>query len=294
MKTFFKIIYFSVLTAVIFPRCTPKPIDIDVKPAEEKLVIASQIIPNSIMVVGLTRSFSALDPGGQQDTLQNNFLSRILVSNAIITVTHPAGTDTLYMIAPGIYGSINILYQDYGMYTINATDPSTGEHVTATTELLPQERFDTIWPYISVSGTDSFANVHYEITDQPGGDNHYVACYYQKKQNNSAFDINSYFQRGYNNLNSFDLISESDFDANGKLSRDVPLNGVGVNDTIAVTVSHITQGYYEFLSAYKRSGNLFNQLTGEPINYPTNVIGGYGYFNTHFPDIRIYELINYH
>jgi hypothetical protein len=40
--------------------CVPKPIDIDVKAADPKLVLASQVIPNQIMIVSLTRSFSAL------------------------------------------------------------------------------------------------------------------------------------------------------------------------------------------------------------------------------------------
>ncbi|MEO5642427.1 MAG: DUF4249 family protein [Bacteroidia bacterium] len=285
---------FPFLAALIFLiSCQPKPIDIDVPPAEERLVIASQILPNSIMVVGLTRSFSPLDPAGHDDTLQNDFLDRILVADAIVTVTHPSGTDTLYMITPGIYASINVLLVDYGIYTIHAKDPATGLEVTATTELLPRVFFDSIQPYKQVVLGDTVPFVHYELSDYGAASDYYVVCYYRKSQDTSAFDLNSYFSQGTNQLNAFDLITDQDFDVHGKLTRNNQLNDVSNTDTIAVTVSHITKGYYEFLSAYKRSSSLFNQLSGEPINYPTNVEGGYGYFNTHFPEVRIFALINY-
>ncbi|HEU4716193.1 MAG TPA: DUF4249 domain-containing protein [Bacteroidia bacterium] len=274
--------------------CVPKPIDIDVPPAPEKLVVAAQVIPNHIMVIGLTHSFSALDSGGNQDTLSNSFINRILVSHAIVTLDHPGGTDTLYQLTPGIYASVNVLLSSYGSYTLHAKDPETGEEIKATTQLLPQIRFDTIIPSIVLAGNDSTVNIHYELTDFPAEENYYVVSYYRKSQDTSAFDIYSYFQQGSNELNTFDLVSDADFDQDGKLSRDKQLPGIGINDTIAVTVANITKGYYEFLTAYKRSGSLFNQLSGEPIDFPTNVEGGYGYFATQFPDVHFYYMSNYH
>jgi hypothetical protein len=53
-----------------------------------------------------------------------------------------------------------------------------------------------------------------------------------------------------------------------------------------VALSNIPKGYYEYLAAYKRSGNLLSQLTGEPVNLPTNVQGGYGYFALTKPSIK--------
>lgn len=289
----FKSLFVVFAAAICLISCRPKPIDIDVPPAEERLVIASQVLPNSIMVVGLTRSFSPLDPDGHEDTLQNDFLERILVPNAIVTVSHPSGTDTLYMVTPGIYASLNVLLVSYGTYTLHAKDPSTGLEVTATTELLPRVFFDSIQPYKQPVNGDTVPFVHYELSDYGAASDYYVVCYYRKSQDTSAFDLNSYFNQGTNELNAFDLITDQDFDAQGRLIRNQQLVNVSNTDTIAVTVSHITKGYYEFLSAYKRSSSLFNQLSGEPINYPTNVEGGYGYFNTHFPEVRIFELINY-
>ncbi|HTL80232.1 MAG TPA: hypothetical protein VL651_00935, partial [Bacteroidia bacterium] len=105
------------LVMIVLTNCRPKPIDIDVKPAPVKLVVTAQVIPGSIMIVGLTRSFSALSSGANADTIPNNFLDSILVPNAIVTVEHSSQIDTLYMLTPGIYASLNVLLVDYNTYT---------------------------------------------------------------------------------------------------------------------------------------------------------------------------------
>jgi hypothetical protein len=55
-------------------------------------------------------------------------------------------------------------------------------------------------------------------------------------------------------------------------------------------LASISKPYYDFLKV--RSDNRFSfvEFAGEPINYPTNVQGGYGFFNLHTPDVRIFVL----
>ena len=81
--------------------------------------------------------------------------------------------------------------------------------------------------------------------------------------------------------------------SNNIYSTSKKLDEATYRDSIAVILSHVTKGYFEFLNAFKKSGALINQLTGEPINYPTNVNNGYGYFNAYFPTTRIYDLNKY-
>jgi hypothetical protein len=59
-------------------------------------------------------------------------------------------------------------------------------------------------------------------------------------------------------------------------------------DTIAVSLSNISQDYYDFME--KRIDNRFSfiEYLSEPVNYPSNVVGGKGYFNLYVPDIRIF------
>ena len=86
----------------------------------------------------------------------------------------------------------------------------------------------------------------------------------------------------------------SDKEMSGGLYEEVrKLHNVKRTDTIAVTLSNISEGYYKFLSTYLKSGNIINQITGEPIDYPTNVNNGYGYFSAHYPDVKIFDLGKY-
>ncbi len=293
MKVFIKTIPLWAL--VTFFACRPKPIDIEVNQASVKLVVSSRIIPNSIMVIALTRSFSALEHKGQADSISAGFLDSVLVSNAIVTVSYMGKTDTLYMIRPGIYGSINTLQYNYGSYSLHVKDIYTGLEATATTTLLPLVPFDTVRPYLVKNPGDTTAYLHYELTDDPAIENYYVVNYVKKlnSSNSNPLDIGQIFSNGNNAFQTyFDLLNDDSF-SNGKYSLDKKLEGVNSRDSIAVSVSNISRGYYEFLSAYKRSGSLINQLTGEPINYPSNVENGYGFFNAHYPSIKVFDMKQY-
>ena len=59
-------------------------------------------------------------------------------------------------------------------------------------------------------------------------------------------------------------------------------------DTIAVSLSNIHEDYYEFMKL--RIDNRFSivEFVSEPVNYPSNVIGGKGYFNLYVPDVRFF------
>ena len=70
---------FSIVISALFS-CRPKPIDIGVKPGDVKLVVFTQVIPNNVMIVTLTRSFSPLS-GNTSDNL-----SSLLVSGATVQI----------------------------------------------------------------------------------------------------------------------------------------------------------------------------------------------------------------
>jgi hypothetical protein len=274
--------------------CVPPPIDIDyISPHEPRLTIASQIIPSQVMVVAVTRSFTVLDGASEQDTIPQSFLDSILVEHALVVVKYMGHHDTLTKIAPGLYASLTVLQFNYGTYELYVRDSMTGLEATATSVLLPLVPFDTITPVVTKTPADTTVKAKYEFTDPADVPNWYVVNFFVKKNssNSAGLDMYSYFNSGNQNT-FFELISDKTF--NGTLySAETELENVTASDTIAVTVSNISEGYFEFLTAFKRSGSLMNQLTGEPINYPTNVKGGYGYFNTHYPDVRIFDLNQY-
>ena len=285
-----------ILMLGLFYSCTPKPIDININKFKPKLVVSSHIIPGSIMIMSLTKSFSALSSTEATDTsVSSNFLQGVLVSNAEVTVTHGNKIDTLRMLTPGIYGSVSLLQEDYGFYILKARDPLSGMEVIASSTLLPKVFFDTITPVKSAVMLDTTVSIKYTLLDNPNEDNWYVVNYIKKNLNTSGanLDINNAFSLGSNKiLTEFELLSDKTFE-NHRFEQETILTDVNPSDSIAVTIANISEGYYQFLTAYKRAGSVFNQFTGEPINYPTNVTGGYGYFNTHYPDVHYFYLKNY-
>ena len=78
----------------------------------------------------------------------------------------------------------------------------------------------------------------------------------------------------------------ADFLPGAEIEIKAEIIGFELKDTAVVMFSNISEEYFRFLDARARGGNIISSVTGEPINHPTNVQGGYGYFNTHNPSIR--------
>jgi hypothetical protein len=280
--------------------CRPKPIDIDVSPATPKMVIASQIIPNRIMLVNITNSFTALEGKNvnSQDSLNNDFLNSLFVKDAIVTVTYLDKQEKLLMVNPGVYASANVLQYEYGNYFISIINPATNQEATATTTLVPKVKFDTVYPSVTRNINDTLVKINFTLSDNPSTDNYYVINYISKQKNNkltaaSLLDINQVFTRGKNAVNKeFELLDDNSF-VNNVYKVNKTIGDVGPDDSLAIVLSNISKGYYEYLNAYKRSGALINQLTSEPINYPSNVTNGYGYFNAYYPSVYFFNLKNY-
>ena len=49
----------SIVFSLFIVSCRPKPLDIDLPQADQKLVVSSQVIPGSLMVVTVSRSMDA-------------------------------------------------------------------------------------------------------------------------------------------------------------------------------------------------------------------------------------------
>lgn len=287
-------LFFVPLAVLLLYACTPDPIDIEIKVPASKLVISSQIIPEQTIYVSVTRSFSALSNSTVNNNVSSSFLKEILVEDAFVTVSYFDKIDTLHMVTPGIYTSNYILQYNYGTYVLYVKDHKTGLTVTSSTSLLPRVLFDSIQPALKINVEDTSVAIDYAFTDIPGVDNWYVINYYVKQStlDTANLDIATYFGRGSNKLSEFELLSDKIFD-DGKYRSRKLLKNISPSDIMAVTLSNISEGYYRFLTTYQKSGNVINQISGEPITYPSNINNGYGYFSAHHPDVRIFELDKY-
>jgi hypothetical protein len=276
--------------------CRPVPLDIDVKPQAPKLIVASQIIPSTVMAVLLTRSFSALEQGtfvSGTGEVSPDFIDKIIVQNAVVTVSYGNIIDTLYAVdtIPGVYISAKTLQIPHQTYTLHVYDPKLNESVSAQTQMLPAVKIDTVFP---VGKTDSTVSLKFRFTDLPG-QNWYLFNVYKasKKSGVANLDVNTVpFAVGENQLLQSQLITDLVYNQNQiELITTVP--GVSPSDTIGVTFANITEGHFLFLSAQSGTGDLFGQFFHEPVNIPTNVVNGFGYFSAYDPDVKVIDLNKY-
>ena len=303
--------------------CTPKPITIDIEEQEPRLVIASQVIPDRFMIIVVTKSFGALQSDPNSDTVSSDILSNLVVEHARVTVTYRGQTDTLVHLSEAvrnyvstmpypidlsildlndsiffarcIYVSTEVLRNAYENYTLNVYDSLTGLTVSSVASMMQFIPFDSIYPYKNTP-SDTTVKLHYSFIDPPG-DNYYMLNYYIRKSDpdysglpyNTSAVVSNY--TGHPVILITELISDKLF-KDPYVSNDIDLPDASVNDSLAVTISNISESYYNYLTARKRSGTLFTQIVNEPINYPSNVVNGYGFFNTQFPDIRLFSLMD--
>ncbi|MEJ0056601.1 MAG: DUF4249 family protein [Bacteroidota bacterium] len=60
-------------------------------------------------------------------------------------------------------------------------------------------------------------------------------------------------------------------------------------DSIAVVMANVSEDYYKFLKL-RNDRFRFSEFASEPLNYSSNVKGGYGFFNLHTQDVRVFVL----
>jgi len=168
-------------------------------------------------------------------------------------------------------------------YRLDVTSPSLGK-VTATTTVLPQVSFDSIEADLYLNGYgDSLAQITYQITD-PVGKNWYMLNVQRVIRPALAENIlnPSIYTR---------LLTDGDFEGLkfSESFRAFPRN-YGLGDTVVVALSNIGESYYKFQDMRSDNRYSFIEYLSEPVNYPTNVEGGRGFFNLYIPDIRVFVL----
>ena len=275
--------------ALLIVACQTKPLEVSIPQQEQKTVVFSQVIPGRIMIVALTKSFGALElQQDEGDTVGTDFLAKLLEQNAQVTVSYDGNTDTLFQIDSGLYASINTPQNANMVYDLKIIN-DLGEEVTASEYMLPKVDFTEVTPSIE-KGEDTITTINYTFADIPNQDNWYMVNFYRQGQNLNGIDVNSIFANGSNNLVRTEIISDATFDQTYEGKSTFEGFEMSATDTIAVTISNINEDYFRFLDLRKRGGNIFSEVTREPISYPSNVNNGYGFFNTHYPDIKIYDL----
>lgn len=263
--------------------CRPKNIDINVQSEAPKLVVFTHIIPNNIMLVALSKSFSVLDGNTTED------YTNLLVSGATVQIKFGNKTFEFYEVTSGLYASVEKAFQVNENYELLAYLGN--DTIRSTTKMLPKINFKSLTPIITKNDTDTTIAIDFSFNDIPNTDNWYLLNVYKKLSDTTKKDAVNYFKNGTNNLTKTFLISDKEF--SGTYHNKLEIKKLYHNDSIVVTLSNINEDYYTFLTKRTETGNVFTALNIEPIEYPSNIKNGYGFFNTHFPDIQFFDLGKY-
>lgn len=278
MKNFKKLI----ILALALQACLPEPLDVDGIPSvKPELVVLTQFVPDRSLVVMVTRTFGALEAGNDSDA--GALLRQIAIDDATVTLSGPSGQYTLASLGSGLYGDTMIPFKEGEAYTLTVNSISLGE-VHSTTTVQPMATFDSLSAQLyGASQNDSLAEISYSIRD-PRGKNWYMLTVQHVEMNEIAEDLlgpNAYTR----------LLDDVDFDGQTYLEtfRVFPRD-FHEGDTIAVLLSGISEDYFNFMTMRQDNRFSFVEYLSEPVNYPTNIVGGKGFFNLHVPDARFLVL----
>ncbi len=281
--------------------CTPEDILIEVAPEPSRVVVSSQLIQENFLLVTLSRSFSALAPDGFE-RLEDNFVDDLLVDSALVTIEYATFIDTLFEAGPGIYAaelSEAIISETYRLVIYDSLNE---DYVTATTQLMPQVRLEGGRLEEEVFGSDTIFNTRFVFTD-PEEPNWYITQATQVDGFTlddllTAEIINDSLVLGNEsvppvfdedataNLLYTRIFSDLEFDSS-KVERSVNVPD-NPGDTLIFNLINITEGYFRYLDAQQRNDSFLASISGEPINFPTNVENGFGYFTMNKPSYLLF------
>jgi len=168
-------------------------------------------------------------------------------------------------------------------YELKVNSESLGE-VSAVTTVKPLVSFDDIKAELVFNGfDDTLAQITYQLSD-PVGQNWYMLNVQQIERDEVLDDLLN--PRAFTRL-----MDDQNF--NGRVHKETfrvfPRDFIP-GDTIAVLLSNISKDYYDFIDLRLDNRFSFVEYLGEPVNYPSNVKGGKGFFNLYIPDVKLFVL----
>ena len=276
-------IYFIGLSiTALVTSCLPDPLEVENIPIiKPKIVVSTHLVPNESLLVLLAKSFSALDADDDSDP--ELVLQQIAVTDAIVLLKGPTQADTLQNFNNGFYGGVEINFVEGDVYELTAVSETLGT-VTSQTVVQKFIDFETIQADLAFNGfDDTLVQVTYTAIDPPGKNQYVFTVQRIRSENitNNLLDPNAFTR----------LLTDAGFDGQefGETFRSWPRN-YQPGDTVAITMTNISEEYYDFLQLREDNRYSFTQFLGEPVNYGTNVKNGFGFFNLNQPAVKIIVL----
>lgn len=260
--------------------CLPDPLEVDSVPeAPPQLVVSTQIIHDQSLLVLVTRTFGALEASDESDP--EELLDYIAVDDALVILRGPDRTDTLESLGRGAYGAITLPFEAGDVYHLDVRSAALG-HVYASTEVKRRVAFEHVEADLFYNGYgDTLAQITYTFADDE--EKNWYMINVQEVEREEAIE-------NLLNPRAFTLLlDDDDFNGEpyGERFRVFPRD-YHPGDTIAVSLSNISEDYYQFMKLRIDNRLSLVEFVSEPVNYPSNIIGGRGYFNLYVPDVRFF------
>ncbi len=285
----YKSLFSAALLVLALGACRkPQPLDIAIPQGTERMVISSNVVNEHLIIVsaGYSIRSTASPDAGATDSLPVD----MLVDSAIITITAPNEAPvTLHKLSPGIFSTSAITLKPDTEYQLTVTDCKKGLVATASTTYVANTTPISVSTNQVGPDIDSLLKINVLIDEITTRDYYFVSYSTVAQLRKAAGGIKfNASNRDLAALVSFESKRIQLFD--NSMARQNKLEGslmtkAGKGDTLLVQVAKIDKAYYEYLAAYKRTGYFINQLSGEPINLPSNINNGYGYFALYRPKV---------
>lgn len=259
--------------------CMPEPLQVDNVPSiKPEIVVSSQVMSDTMLAVILTRTISALDANDDSDP--QALASEIAITDAKVTLTVNGKDYVLPHVQDGAYEGKYITLQAGDQCHLLVESPSFGQ-VSATTTVQPPIYFDSVRAEAYFNGYNDFlAEVTYTLQDPP------MQNFYMINVQGAKRDVmiqNIMNPDAYTKLFEDKIFNGTDY---SEVFRAAPQD-FRPGDSVAVSLANVSSEYYEFLKLRMENKLGLVEMLSEPINYPTNVKGGRGFFNLHLPDVRV-------
>lgn len=287
-----KIVLLLLTSAALYSCRKPKPLTIDIPQRKDEPVIASTMPDDRTLLVSAGYSLDAIT--NIDDSTNNSRIPKsMLIDSGMVSISEAGGTArNLTKVSAGMYATTGLQLKEGSTYTLQVADYRKGVTATATTTYMPQPTRGQVVPaYMGDKNGDTLFKLSVTIPDAQKGA-HYFMGYTTTRQLRE--NVKLFTQSPSQNtaaIAGFEpkQIEMIQSNVTGELTQQYTLK-LSPRDTLIVQVARIDEGYFKYLQTYKRTGYLINQLTGEPINLPTNIQTGYGYFAIYKPHRYVFAL----
>ncbi len=290
-----KVVFLLSILALFYSCRKPEPLDIKMPQQKDAPVISATITDAEGVVVSAGYSMESIrnisDRNGHGKIPRD-----ILVDSGMVRISEGNGaTHNLYRLSPGVYGSNELELKDGSSYTLHVTDPKKGTTATATTTYYVQPQGSSVTPvYKGIRNGDTLCTLQVAIPDAQKDAKYFIGYTTTKQLRENVKVMSGPAGQNMSAMATFEpkQLELLQSNASTALNHSFTIKA-SAGDTLVVQIGRVDGGYYKYLQAYKRTGYLINQLTGEPINLPTNVQTGYGYFALCKPNRYVFDMKEY-